>query len=132
MFCESCGNPLPDDAKFCTVCGAKTDHASEGRAQPAYTAPPIQQPAMQSAAAPMAASSAPMSVGQFIGMFLLLCIPIVNIILLFIWAFGSSTNLNKKNYARATLILMAISVVLWILAGGVIMGIFRGMMGSYY
>ena len=33
MFCENCGNKLPDGAKFCGGCGAKTEPV-----QPAYTA----------------------------------------------------------------------------------------------
>lgn len=33
MFCENCGNKLPEGAKFCGGCGAKTEPV-----QPAYTA----------------------------------------------------------------------------------------------
>ncbi len=73
-----------------------------------------------------------LSVGQYIVMFLLLCIPIVNVILLFVWSFGSATPLNKKNFARAALIMGAISVILWIIAGGAIMGILGGITGGYY
>jgi hypothetical protein len=58
--------------------------------------------------------------------------PIVNIILLFIWAFGSSTNLNKKNYAPGDADPDGDQRCAVDSAGGVIMGIFRGMMGSYY
>jgi hypothetical protein len=62
-----------------------------------------------------------------------MCVPILNIILLFIWGFGSSTNLNKKNFARAALILCAIMLIFWIAAGGII-GAFLGsiMGGGYY
>lgn len=71
--------------------------------------PMYQQPYMP----PM--NTAPLTVGQYIGMFLLLMIPIANIILLFVWAFGGDINLNKKNYARASLILGLIVSVLYIL-----------------
>lgn len=40
MFCESCGSPVPDGAKFCTECGARIS------AEPAWTTVP------QTAAAP--------------------------------------------------------------------------------
>ncbi len=56
----------------------------------------------------------------------------MNIILLFIWAFGSSTNLNKKNYAPGDADPDGDQRCAVDSAGGVIMGIFRGMMGSYY
>ena len=56
-----------------------------------------------------------MKVGEYILMFILTGIPLVGFILLLVWAFGSSTNTNKKNYARAVLILGLIGVVLYVL-----------------
>jgi len=55
-------------------------------------------------------------------MLLLMCVPILNIILLFVWGFGSSANLNKKNLARASLILCAVRLIFRIVAGGFITG----------
>lgn len=46
---------------------------------------------------------------------LLMVIPIANIVMLFVWGFGSSGNLNRKNWAKAALIWMAIGVVCSIL-----------------
>ena len=149
MFCENCGNKLPDGAKFCGGCGAKTEPA-----QPAYTAaeepapahpappPPVYTPPAQTAYAPHQPSaylgnpgSDPLRVGQYIGMLLLMCVPILNIILLFVWSFGSSANLNKKNFARASLILGAIGLILSIVFGAAlssIIGELLGGMGGYY
>lgn len=44
----------------------------------------------------------------------LLAIPIVNIVLLFVWAFGRVTNPSKANYAKASLLWMAIILVIYI------------------
>jgi hypothetical protein len=63
----------------------------------------------------------PMSFGDWIKTLLLMIIPIVNIVLLFVWAFGSVTNLNKKNFSRAYLLLMAIVLVLYIIVFGLIL-----------
>ena len=52
------------------------------------------------------------SVGEWIVTFIVLAIPLVNIIMLFVWAFGGGVNLSKKNYAKATLILIVISIAL--------------------
>lgn len=53
-----------------------------------------------------------MSVGSWLVTQLLLCIPIVNIILIIVWAVGSkNTNKNKSNFFRAYLILAAITFV---------------------
>jgi len=53
-----------------------------------------------------------MSVKDWVITSLIMMIPCVGIIMTFVWAFSSDGNLNKKNYARATLIIMAISIVL--------------------
>ena len=39
-------------------------------------------------------------------------IPLVNLIMMFVWAFGSNTNPNKANYFKAALILFVIYLVL--------------------
>jgi hypothetical protein len=129
MFCPNCGKQLADNAKFCDSCGSVLNQTpQQGYAppqpppvQPQY-APPVMvqqpQPAYY-APQPMAADplTAPMSLGAYIGFFLLLCIPLANIVLLFVWAFGSAVNRNKKNLARALLIFLLIFVVLAIIFG---------------
>ncbi len=64
--------------------------------------------------------STPLSVGSYIIMFLISAIPIVNIIMLFVWGFGNS-SLNRKNWARAQLIVLAVVTVLGIVFGASIM-----------
>ena len=44
---------------------------------------------------------------------LIMLIPIVNIVMLFIWAFNNKTNLNKSNWAKASLIVWAIGFVFY-------------------
>jgi len=77
----------------------------------------------------------PMTVGQYILMFIVLAIPLVNIIMLFVWAFGSNVNLNRKNYCRAALIMALIGIVLGIFLsiamGSVLAGIFSGLGSGY-
>ncbi|PKM95577.1 MAG: hypothetical protein CVU84_05615 [Firmicutes bacterium HGW-Firmicutes-1] len=58
-----------------------------------------------------------MSVLSYLGTFLLLFIPLVNIVLLFIWAFSSKINRNKKNFAIAYLIITVIMIVIMIVFG---------------
>ena len=54
-----------------------------------------------------------MSVGSWIVTFLLLAIPLVNIIMVFIWAFDRASE--RRNFARAYLIIAVIVIALWIL-----------------
>ncbi|MCI8947841.1 MAG: hypothetical protein HFI91_12435 [Lachnospiraceae bacterium] len=57
----------------------------------------------------------PVSMGEWLVSMLLMCIPCVNIILMFVWAFGSSAKKSKSNYFKAALIMAGISVVLSII-----------------
>jgi hypothetical protein len=59
----------------------------------------------------------PVSVGDWILTFILLAIPIVNLVMLFIWAFGGSAHPSKKTYAQATLIITGVVIVLGALIG---------------
>ena len=59
-----------------------------------------------------------MTLGNWIVTMLLMAIPIVNIVLIFIWAFGSNVNPSKKTYFQATLIFLAIGIILGIALGG--------------
>lgn len=50
-----------------------------------------------------------MSVKHWLGTLLLLAIPLVNLILLFVWAFGGGNiSENKKNYSKAVLLMALI------------------------
>lgn len=60
---------------------------------------------------------APMTTWGFVGTMLLLSIPLVGLVLACIWAFGGCRKINKRNLARAFLILMAISLVLGLIMG---------------
>lgn len=63
-----------------------------------------------------------MSVGQWLLTLILLAIPLVNIILLFVWAFGGDNP--KKNFSRATLLLWVILMGL-----GMILGVMGALLG---
>ena len=147
MFCENCGHQLPDGAKFCGGCGETTKpvqaaYTAAAEPAPMRTLPPApvySYPAQTAYAPPRPAAysgqtggSEPLRVGQYIGMLLLMYVPLINIILLFMWSFGSSVNPNKKNFARASLILCAVSLIIMLIAGGAIIGVLGEIMGGYY
>jgi hypothetical protein len=53
--------------------------------------------------------------------------PIVNVVMFFVWAFGSNTNASKANWAKASLIWMLIGIVLSFLFIGALMSVFLHM-----
>lgn len=69
--------------------------------QPPYQpAPPAYDPTTQV-----------MSIGQYVGMFILSALPVVNLICWIVWLCSPNTNKNKKNFIWANIIVWVISVV---------------------
>ena len=64
-----------------------------------------------------------MSVSEWLITLLLMIIPLVNLILLIVWAVSDSGNRNRTNWARASLIMAAISIGLYLLIFASIFGI---------
>ena len=63
----------------------------------------------------------PMSIGDWIVTWILMAIPIVNFILLLVWAFSSNTQPSKKSWAQASLIFLLIIIVFYIIVAGIIL-----------
>lgn len=57
----------------------------------------------------------PVKTGEWVLTFLITAIPVVGIIMLFVWAFGSGTNESKSNWAKAALLWFAIVIAIYIL-----------------
>lgn len=109
-------------------------------AQPAQVAQPIQQSNanVQQQAVPQPAAAYqkpekvnPLPVWKYIGIFLIMGIPILNIIMVFVWAFGTSFNRNTKNYARAVLITFLIFLVLTIVGYFTIWASIQSILNNY-
>ena len=60
------------------------------------------------------------SVGDWVITLILMIIPLVNLVMLFVWAFGGSAAISKANWAKATLIMYLIAIILCIVLSGVI------------
>ena len=123
-FCTNCGNLESDGVKFCTSCGSvMEDNSSE---QPVQQQPirqeqaqsvqqPIQQAPVYAAPAPVTPTvykEEPISTGGYIGIMLLLAIPVINLLCLIIWACGGCSKVNKRNFARAVLFWMLIGIII--------------------
>ena len=150
-FCTNCGATLDDDKKFCTECGASVNETPAGAAPlpspPPQSAPQPQaapvyaqtatatMPPPQSAYQPAAAYGGdmapakgskyePITTKGFIGIMLLMCIPIVGQILMIVWALGGCRKINKRNLARASLIMMVVMLIISFLIGLAVKSLF--------
>lgn len=66
----------------------------------------------------------PVTVGDWVVTILITAIPLVGIIMLFVWAFSGGTNVSKANWAKAMLIWALIGIVLGVLFWGALASIF--------
>lgn len=57
-------------------------------------------------------TSSPVKVGEWIWTILIASIPLVGLIMLFVWAFSAGENPSKANWAKAMLLWMLIGCVL--------------------
>ena len=75
------------------------------------------------------------SVGDWMITILITAIPLVGLIMLFVWAFGGGAPASKKNWAIATLIWYAIAIVLliifFIVFSTILAGLFSSGMHTY-
>lgn len=77
----------------------------------------------------------PMTIGDWLITFLIQIIPLVGFVMLFVWAFGDGTHPSKKTWAQASLLWVAIMIILAIIffaaVWGLIMSMFGGMNYNY-
>ncbi len=68
----------------------------------------MEQPAQAVPTQRLPGLEAVVSVGEWLITLLIASIPLVNIIMLLIWAFSGNTKLSKANWAKATLVWLLI------------------------
>lgn len=151
-FCTSCGNPIavaqpqaaqqppqaPPQQQYHQTppAGNATQGAQQQYQQRAYTPPPAHQynnpPHYAQPYQQPVYTEEPISTGSYVLMFLLLMIPVVNLICIIVWACGGSSKKNKVNLSRAMLIWMLIGAVIGgivALAGGMLLSGVGGLEG---
>lgn len=79
---------------------------------------------------PTSRNDNPLSVKDWVITLILTAIPLVGLIMLLIWTFDDNSNINKKNFAKASLIVMLIMIVISIFFYITIFAAFIGTMGS--
>jgi len=116
MLCNKCNAEIPDNSLYCPHCGAYTTEQTfrqnttfDASANTQYTN--MYQVKSQ--------ENEPVSVGMWLGIFLINLIPcvgcLVYMILMFVWAFGNNTKKSLKNFARAQLIILLIAACILVL-----------------
>ena len=76
----------------------------------------------------MSENNEPVSLGEWMITMLVLCIPLVNIIMILVWAFSSGTKPSKANFFKAYLVFVLIGAVLGFIFASSIIGMLSAMM----
>ena len=156
--CTQCGQILSDDTKFCFKCGGSNyepaEEASGTYQQPSSYQQPVQQPpqpqqsyytqqpsyqqtpAYQAQPAYQAPgsydNSQPAKIGTYLLFFLLMLIPIFNIVWLIIVAIGGPKhNKSLSNFVRAALIWGAIIFVVYLILFAILGSFIADFFNSY-
>lgn len=78
----------------------------------------------------LATDSSIMSISDWMIIILITMIPVLNLIMFFVWAFSKNINPNQKNWAIANLLWMAAGLIVALIFMGAILGFARVMFGS--
>ncbi|MDO4732750.1 MAG: zinc ribbon domain-containing protein [Bacillota bacterium] len=131
-FCTECGTVLSSETKFCTNCGAAVpdpEDSSPWKETEAYISSHragessniIYSPAFGKEEAelppPQGSKYEVIGTGGFVGILLLLGIPVLGLILCIIWACGGCRKISKTYLARAFLILHVLGLTICLLVG---------------
>lgn len=124
--CSICGKEYSDGTSFCADCGTKLE---QDHPNTAATGEYVHSPE---------GDRQPLSMWEFVLMELVARIPVVNLVLFFVWGFSKDTNENRKNWSRSRLIWAAIGLVLSILGiaaavvfGGLAATVFESITSSF-
>lgn len=121
MYCENCGAKITEGAKFCENCGHRqeavqnspqAESKSEARSQSQDIRYDVELPYAQNHSQTSSNEMEEvLGMKEYLKMYLLMMVPILNLVLLFTWGFGQDVNKNKRNLAKVLLIFMAISII---------------------
>ncbi len=132
-FCTECGTKAPETQAKATVSeqpvkveeqkvpemvppvAVRTQQASPQQHPYGQPHQPITQPRELTDSDVKGTKYEPISAWGFIGIMLLMCIPIVGLILTIVWACGGCRKLCKRSLARATIIMAVIGIIIGII-----------------
>lgn len=100
MVCRKCKSALAGDALYCETCGTpvkKKPAAREAEKADALLSPDV---------------LVPLTTAQCVGILLAFCVPVLNLILMVVWAYAPQGNENRRSMARAGLILSGAAITL--------------------
>ncbi len=110
-FCESCGKPVYPLDTVCSNCGTPVKHPVQPVSRPDPVYDSVRSGDIEP---PQTSPYAVLGSWSFVGSILLMGLPIAGFIIAIVWASGTTYNLNRRNLARAYLLIIGIFVALYL------------------
>ncbi len=110
-FCENCGKPIYPLDTVCANCGTPLKQTERPVTVPVPTSESVRSGDVEP---PSNSPYAVLSSWGFVGSLLLLCLPLAGFIIAIVWASGGSFNQNRRNLARAYLLIIGLVLALYI------------------
>lgn len=110
-LCKKCGGTVKAEDTFCMHCGTPLEKEE-----------PVKEETVEER---NDGKAEVLTMGQYLLMLIILAIPVVNVIACIIWIVGKDGNPNRRNFAKAWMVL---TVVGTILSGMLTFGMVRFMM----
>lgn len=118
MFCEKCGAKNSDTSMYCEECGARLT----GQSQNTWSGNNNNAGVQYVVKNEVPEDYKPIGMWGYLGYEILFSIPLVGFILLLVFSFGGTKNVNLRNFARSYfcfLIIVVVLILIIIMAGGI-------------
>ena len=122
MKCNSCGAEIMSGSAVCSNCGSPVESSvvQQPVQQQQYQQQQYYQPNYSNS---IPSEYKPIGAWGYIGYNLLFAIPLIGLIMMFVFAFGGTGNINLRNYARSFLLVALLSIVIGLIFGVGIIGL---------
>ena len=104
--CDNCGKPVYRLDRTCANCGAPVTQYSQSSYGESRGHSRLNDDYSQSSAYDVLSS------WGFVGSMIVMSLPLIGFIMTIVWASGGTVNLNRRNLARAYLLVMGLGILL--------------------
>ena len=118
--CKKCGGTVKTEDRFCMHCGTPLEKEEPVKEEAAKEEIPKEEK--------QDGRTEVLTMWDYLLMLIILAIPVVNVIVCIIWIVGKNGNPNRRNFAKAWMVL---AVVGTLLSGALTFGMVRFMMDPF-
>ena len=121
--CNACGSDIEEDQHCCPKCGTRLVKPSETDMEngfaPYVNSEPLPEyphvPSEEEIADSLVGVKDTMLLREYILMYLVTFVPIINVFMLCVWIFGKETGVSKRNFAKYMVITATAKFVLFLI-----------------